>query len=180
VDAALDVVEPGGQPQQADLVLRRKALADRLSALADKSLLVAEPDPGGGTRYRMLETILAYAAARLAETGQADTVRARHAAHYASFAERSAIALTGPEQATWAARVDCEYQNVRAAFTYGNLEIAVRVCLGLWRFWRNGGHIGEGREWLDRVLSRPSELGDQRAAQLLYGAAVLAAIQDDH
>ncbi|MEV1294616.1 BTAD domain-containing putative transcriptional regulator [Pseudonocardia sp. NPDC049635] len=41
-----------------------------LAALVEKSLVVATQDPGGGpTRYRMLETIRDYAAARLAESG---------------------------------------------------------------------------------------------------------------
>jgi tetratricopeptide (TPR) repeat protein len=72
----------------------------------------------------------------------------------------------------------------------------------MWRYWRNGTGIAEGREWLDRVLSDPdlapaASVGDRPAAasdddrpaapdgggrrpHLLYAAAVLAGQQGDH
>jgi predicted ATPase len=195
LDAALDVVDVAVDIQVAadvdvaagidmfvatDPAGRRGQLAGRLAALTDKSLLVVESDPGGGSRYRMLETIRAYAVAKLAADPAADNVRARHAAYYAEFAERSAVALTGPEQATWAGLLDREYQNLRAAFATGDLDVTARLCLGLWRYWRSGSRIGEGRGWLDQVLARTDGLTDAVAAQLLYAAAVLAAAQDDH
>ncbi|GII21850.1 diguanylate cyclase [Planosporangium mesophilum] len=151
-------------------------LAARLAALADKSLIVGEPDG----RYRMLETIRAYVVAKLASCPSAGAVRARHAVYYADLAERSAVGLTGPEQAAWASLLDCEYQNLRAAFATGDPDIAVRLCLGLWRYWMGGSRIGEGRGWLAQVLARTDTLTDAAAAKLLYAAAVLAACQDDH
>jgi tetratricopeptide (TPR) repeat protein len=48
----------------------------------------------------------------------------------------------------------------------------------VWRYWRNGEHIREGRQWLDRVvLSRA--VAPEIRGQLLYSGAVLAATQDD-
>jgi diguanylate cyclase (GGDEF)-like protein len=157
-----------------------------LTALADKSLLVAEPEPGGGgTRYRMLETVRAYAAARLGADPAADAVYRRHAGYYATLAERAATGLTGPEQATWTERIEREHENLRAAtergLAQGEVSVAARICLGLWRFWRHGSHIGDGRAWLDRVLAAgPAEGSAGTRARLLYAAAVLAATQDDH
>ncbi|MGC9670375.1 diguanylate cyclase [Planosporangium sp. 12N6] len=178
VDAA-GVDAAGVDAAGDDAAAARDRFAARLAALADKSLVVAEPAPGG-TRYRMLETIRAYAADRLAADPGAGAVRARHAVSYAALAERSAVALTGPEQAAWAGLLDREYQNLRAAFATGDGCVAARLCLGLWRYWRGGNHIGEGRDWLDRVLADGHALTDTVAAQLLYAAAVLAAGQDDH
>ena len=179
-EAALDVLDAAAWGAPADEAQRVKELAARLGTLADKSLMVAEPDPGGGSRYRMLETIRAYALARLSADPGAGDVYSRHAAYYAAFAARSGDALTGPDQAVWANRVDVEYPNLRSAFATGDPDLAARICLGLWRFWRNGSHIGEGREWLVHVLACPDVLTDATAAQLLYAAAVLAATQDDH
>ncbi|GAA1793802.1 diguanylate cyclase [Planosporangium flavigriseum] len=156
------------------------AAEEQLAALAEKSLLVAESEPGGGTRYRMLETIRVYAVAKLSADPAVDAVRARHATHYAELAERSAVALTGPSQADWAGLLDREYPNLRAAFSTGDRDIAARLCLGLWRYWRTGTRIGEGRDWLDRVLDGADELTDAVAAQLLYAAVVLAVGQGDH
>ena len=49
---------------------------EHVSALVDKSLVVADP---GEETYRLLETIRQYAAGRLAASGTAEQVRARHA-----------------------------------------------------------------------------------------------------
>ncbi len=131
-----------------------------LTALVDKSLLVAEPSPGGGTRYRMLATVRAYAVSRLATDPAAGTVFGRHAAYYAALAERAATGLAGPEQAAWTERIEREYENLRAAteraLTQGDVAVASRICLGLWRIWRHGSHIGDGRDWLGRVLAAPA------------------------
>jgi len=87
--------------------------------------------------------------------------------------------MTGPAQADWAARVEREYQNLRAAFSWSvsgeHTVTAGRLCLGLWRYWRGGGHLREGRDWLSHVLAAPGELGDALHARVLHAAAVLAA-----
>lgn len=51
---------------------------DGVLELADRSLLVAETR-GGDTRYRMLETVRAYARERLAEAGDTETLYGAHA-----------------------------------------------------------------------------------------------------
>jgi diguanylate cyclase (GGDEF)-like protein len=158
-------------------------LAKRLDSLVDKNLVRAEPDGPDGLRYSMLETIRAYATERLTETGEADPAYRRHAEHYAGLAERAGAELMGPEQATWTGRVEREYQNLRAAYNRALLRAepgpAARIGVGLWRFWRTGRHIGEGRDWLARLLDGV-DLADGMRAQLLHAAAVLAGAQDDH
>ncbi|WP_432834364.1 diguanylate cyclase [Dactylosporangium sp. CA-092794] len=166
--AALAVTTPGG-----DLALLEK----RLVALVDKHLVVR--DDGDG-RYHLLSTIHAYAHLRLADpAGPAD----RHAGFYAAFAEASAAGLSGPEQVEWIARIEADYQNVRAAFGHGDATTKTRICLGLWRYWRNGAHIGEGRDWLAGVLGllgAADAPDDATRARLLHAAAILAATQDEH
>jgi predicted ATPase len=155
--------------------------ADRaaLAALAAKNLLVVD-----GSRYHMLETIRAYAAARLDADPEADRVHQRHAGYFLDLAERSATGLTGPDQTEWAERLEEDYQNLRGAITWtlmrGAATDAARICLGLWRYWRNGSHLREGREWLDKVLAASPGLADDLRARVLYPAAILAATQDDH
>ncbi|MER7284031.1 diguanylate cyclase [Dactylosporangium sp. NPDC000244] len=162
--AALAVTLPGG-----DLDLLEK----RLAALVDKHLVVRDDDDG---RYHLLSTIRAYARNRLGdERGPAD----RHAGFYAAFAEASAAGLTGPEQVEWTGRIETDYENVRAAFGHCDAPTRTRICLGLWRYWRNGAHIGEGRDWLARVLEQDAD-DDGARARLLHAAAILAATQDEH
>ena len=59
---------------------------DLLGALVDKSLLVVRHTQDG-PRYRMLEIIRAYGAERLAEAGETEEVRRRHAAYFLRLAE---------------------------------------------------------------------------------------------
>jgi predicted ATPase len=164
--AALAVTAPGGD---VDL------LEKRLSGLVDKHLVVRDDE-----RYRLLGTIRAYARGRLgADGGPAD----RHADFYAAFAEASAVGLTGPDQVEWTGRIEADYENVRAAFGHGDPPTRIRICLGLWRYWRNGAHIGEGRDWLARVLAHADAGGtaqESTRARLLHAAAILAATQDEH
>jgi diguanylate cyclase (GGDEF)-like protein len=160
-------------------------VAKRLGVLVEKSLVYAEPDGEGDTRYATLETIRAYALQRLAAEGASTAVFARHAGHFAAFAERAGSELVGPGQARWAGRVEREYQNLRVAFRRarddGRDETAARITLGLWRFWRAGNHIGEGREWLVELLDGAEPTPpDATRARLLHAAAVLAGAQDDH
>ena len=92
--------------------------------------------------------------------------------------------MTGPDQSAWVRRVQTEYQNLRAAFgramARAEPEPAGRIGAGLWRFWRTGRHIGEGRDWLARLLDTEVALTDRTTAQVLHAAAVLAGAQDDH
>jgi len=185
-EAALAVAEPG----VVDGASRLARLEQRLAGLVDKSLLTAETDAAGRLRYGMLETIRAYAAARLAAAPDADEARDRHAGYFAAFADAAATGLTGTEQAEWTDRIEREYQNVRAATGWalarGATDLAATMCLGLWRYWRNGNHIGEGRERLGQVLGAAvgatggAALPEPVRARLLHAAAVLATNQDDH
>jgi tetratricopeptide (TPR) repeat protein len=173
LDATAAVAGPDEDP--ADLT-------KRMAVLVDKSLVNAGPDSEGDVRYSMLETLRAYAVERLGAGGGADLVYGRHAAHFAGVAERAGEELVGPGQGRWAARVEREYQNLRAAFrrarAAGEDATAARIGLGLWRFWRAGNHIAEGREWLLELLG--TDPVPAMRARLLHAAAVLAGAQDDH
>src|SRR6202042_1882370 len=71
--------------------VERYQVLDQLTLLVDKSLVVAD-DSGGRTRYRLLETVRQYALEQLGESGEADTVRARHRDYFTLMASQ----LDGP------------------------------------------------------------------------------------
>jgi predicted ATPase/class 3 adenylate cyclase len=85
-----------------------------LTNLVEKSLVAQDSD---GERYRLLETVRQYAQERLAESGEADSARARHAAFYLAFAEKSMPELLGPKQGAWLARFDLERENLLSALS---------------------------------------------------------------
>ena len=72
--------------------------------LADASLLVPRRDPTSETRFLMLETIRAFAAARLAARGSEDATRDRHAAWVADLAEAYEAGINSAEAVEWAQR----------------------------------------------------------------------------
>lgn len=156
---------------------------DLLTALVDKSLVVAEP-AGDGTRYRLSETVRQYSGDRLAESGEA--MGGRAAACFLALAEEAAPQLTGPDQAAWFSRLEAEHDNLRASLAWkeqsaDGREDSLRLAAALWRFWFVRGHLSEGRLWLDRALAAASG-GEASAAwaKALQGAGNLAWSQGDY
>jgi predicted ATPase len=98
--------------------LQRWDILDSLTALVSKSMVVEEEGPDQTSRYRLLETMRAYARQQLAAAGEPDQLQRRHAEHYAAFAERSGPELLGPAQLEWQHRIRAELDNLRAAVTW--------------------------------------------------------------
>ncbi len=95
LDDATGVAAPDATGNPADGRPNGSAtsMALQLRSLEAKSLVVAEQaDPtstgsnGGGTRYRMLETVRLYAGERLTSTDGTDRARERHARHFCDAA----------------------------------------------------------------------------------------------
>jgi predicted ATPase len=112
---------------------------DLLAALVDASLLHAESDGHGTTRYRMLETIREFAEEQLAASGEADRIRERHAAYFATFAERHALAELMPEANRVLALLDAEHANLRAALAWlaerDDARVFLHLAAALSYFW---------------------------------------------
>jgi predicted ATPase/DNA-binding SARP family transcriptional activator len=128
------------------------AVLEVVDRLAGKSLVATEPTEEG-TRYRLLETVRQYAADRLAESGDADGVRRRHALAFLDLAERERRVAV----------LSREHDNFRAALewslTAGD-QAGLRMAHALGDFWLAQGLLAEGRDWLERALAQP--LHDQR------------------
>ena len=85
-------------------------LTERLVA---RSLIVAE-DHGFQTRYRLLETVRQYGEERLAEHGDTDELRRRHAEYFIELAGRLNAGLFGPDEIECTRRLDAEHENFLA------------------------------------------------------------------
>jgi predicted ATPase/DNA-binding winged helix-turn-helix (wHTH) protein len=70
----------------ADAVLPEGEIVDQVLELVAKSLIMADVR-GADPHLRLLETTRAYARMKLAESGEADAVRRRHAGYYRSLPE---------------------------------------------------------------------------------------------
>jgi predicted ATPase/DNA-binding CsgD family transcriptional regulator len=155
-----------------------------LISLVAKSLLRREEQPDGRARFRMLETVREYALERLeASGGEAGPARRSHAAYYLTMAEEGEPELWGTGQAAWAARLDAELDNLRAAMAWcagpgGDPELAVRFAGALSHFWDLRGQLSEGRRWIPALLAAsPRRTADRVKA--LSALAFLALLQGD-
>jgi predicted ATPase/DNA-binding SARP family transcriptional activator len=119
-------VHAGGATLEAAVeVSGPPASLDVLARLVDRSLVVAVTDDV--PRYRLLETVAAYAAERLAEAGEADRLRRRHVAYHLALAEQARPHLHGPAQGEWLRRLDAESANLAAALAAATAEEAARL-----------------------------------------------------
>ena len=169
---------------QAITGLSEEQVSVALTALTDANL-VRYRDDGMAPRYTQLMTLRAYAQEQLSELGEWEEARRRHAAYFADFVMLLAQnAGTRPEIVL--ARVDANYENVRAALAWAYATnataVGIRMVGALRRFWGAQSQFVEGLEWLERFLARAEvpTTNDERAvlADAWTGMLVLCHRQD--
>jgi predicted ATPase len=152
----------------ADDDLPAGRVADLLAGLADRSMLTRPGHTGVG-RYRMLETLRAYAAARL-PAAEADRFRRRHAAFMVELAERAEVGLYGPEELAWGRRVETWLDDLRAGWGWardaGEVDVAARLAAALTRYgyWRVRPDILAWGAWAARTVPSHPRLAVAHAA----------------
>jgi predicted ATPase/class 3 adenylate cyclase len=155
------------------------ARLDTIESLVDKSLL-----RHAGTRFGMLESIRAYAAERLAESGERDAVRRRHADRYLDLAERmQAILESGEPEEGPVDVLDADIDNLRAAVEFGletgDAHLVRRITAALSDYWMVRGLHREGRAAVERALALSDER-DHAARRLHSALAIFAYAMRDH
>ena len=145
-----------GEPVEAGRLL------DLLSALLDKSLVVAEASGEGEMRYRMLEPVRQYALERLVEGGEAGETRRRHAAFFLDLAEKAHPELRAGPQVKWLQILERENGDLRGALSWAlsadEMPTAARLGWALWPFWWIRNRQIEGRRWMEEILRGRDEL----------------------
>ncbi|MFF3762571.1 BTAD domain-containing putative transcriptional regulator [Streptomyces sp. NPDC001922] len=132
--------------------LDARDIAALLGSLVDKSLLVAEPSADGdGMRYRLLETVAEYAAARLDEAAERAVAEHRHLVHFRELARTADPLLRGPDQRRWLERLEQEHDNMRIALRRAiaarDEHEALCLVLSLGWFWQLRDHRTDARFW---------------------------------
>ena len=150
---------------------------DLLTGLVDKSLVVAD-DECRETRYRMLETIRQFAAARLQAGGEGETVRDRHLGLQLQLAAAADAAFMADDELT--ARLQAEHDNLLLALDRalhrGRFDDAVTLLVGLADLWLSRGLVREALAWFERVLGRAEAAASSIAYRALWARGVLAMI----
>ncbi|MFI0717932.1 AfsR/SARP family transcriptional regulator [Streptomyces sp. NPDC021224] len=160
-------------------------MLDLMAALVEKSLVVAQHTDGpGGVRYRMLESIRAYGAERLAEAGETERTHRAHAAHFLGFALAADPHLRGAGQLEWLRLLSDERDNLQAALhrtlDAGDIPGAMRLISALSSYWLLRGVRYEGVGPAQQVLAAvgphaPEGLEEEYALCVL---AVVNALSD--
>ncbi|MFD8597935.1 BTAD domain-containing putative transcriptional regulator [Kitasatospora sp. NPDC059646] len=133
------------------------AVEDLLASLVDKSLLTAAGREPATVRYRLLETVRAYAAERLAEAGEEHRTAAAHLRRFVELAEHAEPLLRTDRQTVLLARLDAEQGNLdaalRRAVAAGPAGPALRLAAARAWPWLVRGRGREAGEWTSAVLA---------------------------
>jgi predicted ATPase/DNA-binding SARP family transcriptional activator len=144
-----------------------------LSSLVRHSMVAID----GGERFRLLDTLRAYAAELLADL-DADDTRRRHARYYTEVAEGSESLVRGASQRDVLARLRTDVPNFRAALEWslsiGDLDIAARLAGSLAWFWALDGRLDVADRHLRRAIGIDSVPAETRA-KVLWGYSLLVA-----
>ncbi|WP_082312877.1 ATP-binding protein [Salinispora fenicalii] len=137
---------------------------DSLSVLVEKSMVLAEPDIGGST-YRMLDPIRAYAIGRLAAAGEEPAARNRHVAWSAHALRRLGVGADGRPATLSLYAFDPLAGELRTALrwcvTGGSARAGLALVVGLDQWWRERGLARRGRLWLSQLYDRSVETGER-------------------
>jgi predicted ATPase/DNA-binding CsgD family transcriptional regulator len=147
--------------------VERHHVLDLLSQLIDKSLVQS----GDDDRFRLLETVRQYAAARLAEAGEAEDTWRRHHGWCLRVAQRRVA--DGESDEDYRARVLGEQENIRRALQWSS-ELddpmpLVQLVLGMNNWWSSSRRMTEGATWSALAAERTPE-GDDRLQSVVLRA----------
>jgi predicted ATPase len=146
---------PAAEAICADEQVPAEEILDVLSRLVDKSLVVAQGNEGEA-RFSQLQTLWEYGRDRLAESGEADAMRARHGAYYRQLAGQAHHGLRGAAGPIWRDRLVTESGNLRAALDWyiatGDADAALSLTSGMAWLWFINGDFTEGARWLGDAL----------------------------
>ncbi|HEX6797776.1 MAG TPA: tetratricopeptide repeat protein [Ktedonobacterales bacterium] len=146
----------------ADAIERVSGLTDEalladLGALLDASLLQCanSTDCADTPRFTQLVTLRAYAQECLRAAGEWEEARRRHAEFFLEMVELIDTQVLDQVEGLMA-RLEVEYENVRAALSWA-LEAdatshGLRMVAPLWRFWAFH-HFQDGLKWLQRFIT---------------------------
>jgi predicted ATPase/transcriptional regulator with XRE-family HTH domain len=176
--AQLAVFSDGFSLDSVEDVAGSEVLQD-LGTLVEQSLVLRVPAPDDQPRFRLLEPVRQYAAAR--RDASAATTPDRHAEHFHSLAVEARAGLRGPGVVGLLDRLEADHANLRSAYLRlletDHADDAAELAGDLWLYLALRGHAREGLRWLDRLDDHA--VGDAARARALTGRAGLMFVTGD-
>ena len=180
----LSVFSGGATPDAAEQVCSldgvpaRTAVVDVIASLVDKSLVTATG--ARQVRYGLLETVRAYAAGRLAESGEADRTAVAHAGYFLELAERAEPELRSRDQLAWLDRLTADHDNLSAALRHvvaaGDTIAALRFVRSLSWYWVVRDFDAEAGEWAAEALRLSGDAPPEGLAEAHAVATIVATL----
>ena len=148
-----------------------------LEALARHSLVQLDLS-SDASRCRMLETVRAFVAERLAARPDAAEVQRRHADYYRTLVEQADRPLRGAGQSEWLERLQAEAPNLASAVRWylaHDRTPLPHLFRMLWPFWFLRDRQAQARPWVEELLPAAAASFDPKSqAELEWTATVVA------
>jgi predicted ATPase len=140
-----------------------------LAALISKSLVSVVEDRYGRMRYRLLETMRAYALDRLRERGEYERFAHRFAAYFCASAKEADARYGRVTNSEFLASVEADLENFRAALEWSlgrrnDTKIGAELAGAMGWIYRQSALFVEGARWAERGLA---EVGDDATPALV-------------
>jgi predicted ATPase/transcriptional regulator with XRE-family HTH domain len=152
---------------------------DHLGSLVDYSLVSRREQPGGETRYTMLETVRAFGLEEMDRLGQLSDALGRHARYVVDLGEDAEPGLRDHRQRAWFARLLAEQGNIRAVLRRSLVDGVVdvnhgrRLAVALIWFWFTHNRFREARDWLALAATAPVPPDDLLQARASVGLGMM-------
>jgi predicted ATPase/DNA-binding winged helix-turn-helix (wHTH) protein len=157
-------------------------VVDRLSILVAKSLVIAEIK-GPVARYRLLDTLRAYALEKLKESGDYERLLRHHAEYYRGLFERAEVERETRPTVEWLDDYVWCIDNLRAALDWafssrGDTSIGIALATAAVPLWIDLSLLDECRGRAEQALAicARSEGGDPRREMKLYAALATSSL----
>ncbi|OYD61365.1 protein kinase domain-containing protein [Rhodococcus sp. OK302] len=161
-----------------------EGLLDSLSSLVDKSILIRE-ESDTAVHFRLLETLHDYGREKIVQAGEYAPLRRRHRDWYRKLVIDAEAGWISPRQLKLIGRLDREQPNIREALEYclsdddAGAEAGLRMATAMFPFALSRGLYSEGRQWLDRFLTRQTGQPTAGRIRAICADSLLAAVQGD-
>ena len=171
---------PAVESVLAALDVPAEAAIDIVGRLTNRSLLVVDDGPERNVRYRLLDSIRAFALDAMTEAGMLEHARAAHCAWFAAAADTSTPGVRSNRQAEHLAFARTERANLDPALAWSTVHqplVALRIVNGFGWAWVV---LGDSRG-AQRILAALEAAGDiaptaDRASALLLAGWIEASI----